>query len=119
VVTERGDIMNEITDYIFIKPELLWIIVIIGSIAVVGIVDFVKCFIKNKTAVKWIVLFVSLIIAIILSPLVPSLVTIIVILWLLILAVATIARNAIVDGLPSIISKAMNSMGSPAKEEKK
>jgi predicted MFS family arabinose efflux permease len=105
---------TEITDYIFTKPEVLWVIVVIGSIAVIGVVDFSKCFIKNKQAVKWIVFFVSLIIAIVLSPLVPPLITMIVILWLLILAVSTIARNAIVDGLPSIISRVMGNMGNLA-----
>jgi hypothetical protein len=111
----------DITDYIFTKPDILWIIVLIGSVAVIGIVDFAKCFIKSKQAVKWIVFFVSLIIAIVLSPLVPALITIIVILWLLILAVSTICRNAIVDGLPNLTSRIMGNMNNMAnaKEEKK
>jgi len=113
---------TEITDYIYTRPEVLWVIVLIGSIAVIGVVDFAKCFIKNKQAVKWIVFFVSLVIAIILSPLVPPLITTIVILWLLILAVSTICRNAVVDGLPNIINRVMGSMGNNlanAREERK
>jgi hypothetical protein len=110
----------DITDYIFTKPEVLWIIVFIGSVAVIGVVDFLKCFIKKQQAVKWIVFFVSLAVAAVLSPLVPPLVATIVILWLLILAVSTMCRNVIVDGLPAIISRAVEKMnnGAAAKEVK-
>jgi hypothetical protein len=52
----KGGVMQkeylEITDYIFTKPDILWLIVLIGSVAVIGIVDFAKCFIKSKQAVK-------------------------------------------------------------------
>jgi len=91
--------MGDVSEYILTKPETLWIIVLVGAVAVIGITDFIKHFVKNKTASKWIVLVVSLVIAIILSPLVPSRVTTVIMLWLLILALATMARNAIVDGL--------------------
>jgi len=111
--------MDDITDYLFTKPEVLWVIVFIGAVAVIGLVDFLKNFIRNKTAVKWIVLVVSLAISIILSPLVPALITTIIILWLLILAVSTIARNTIVDGLPGIVSKVIGSMGNSPREDKK
>jgi hypothetical protein len=113
--------ITEITDLILTKPDVLWVTVMIGSVAVIVIVDFAKCFIKSKQAVKWIVFFVSLIIAIVLSPLVPALITTIIIFWLLILAVSTICRNAVVDGLPNLTSRFMGSMGgnNSAKEEKK
>ena len=99
--------MSDISDYITSDPNVIWLIVIIGAVAVIGIVDFLKCWVTDKKKVKWIVLFVSLVISIIMSPLVPALVTTIVILWLLVLAVSTIARNAIVKGLPNLIGKLM------------
>jgi len=99
--------MNDFSDYITSDPAVIWLIVIIGSIAVIGLVDFLKCWVSDKKKVKWIVLAVSLVISIIMSPLVPALVTTIVILWLLILAVSTMARNAIVKGLPNLIGKFM------------
>ena len=112
------DNFNEITtvEYLSGKPETFWFIVLTGAVCVVGVVDFVKCWFKNKkSAVKWIVFIISLAIAIILSPLVPPIATGIIILWLAILAVATIARNAVVDGLPAMIAKIM---GAQKKEEK-
>jgi Na+/melibiose symporter-like transporter len=99
--------MREISEYIASDPNVIWLIVIIGAVAVIGLVDFLKCWITDKKKFKWIVLFVSLAIAIIMSPLVPALVTTIVILWLLILAVSTMANNAVKKGLPNIVGKLM------------
>jgi len=89
--------------------ETIWMMAIIGAVCVIGLVDFAKCWISDKKKVKWIVFFISLIIGIVLSPLTSPLISTIIIMWLLILAIATIARNAIVDGLPSLISKVMGS----------
>ena len=97
----------EIMDYLTSKPEVVWLLAIMGAVCVIGVVDFIKCWIKGKKTVKWIVFFVSLFIAVILSPITHPAVTTVIILWLLILALSTIARNAIVDGLPVLISKAM------------
>ena len=81
------------------------LLAVIGSVAVIGVVDFVKNWIRNKKAVKWVVLAVSVAVAIILSPLVPAVITTIIIMALLILAVSTIARNAVVDGIPALVTK--------------
>ena len=107
--------MNYITDFITTQPEIIWLIAFMGAVAVIGLVNFLKYFIQGKKAVKWIVLITSLIIAIVLSPLTPPVVSTIVILWLLILAVSTMARNSIVDGLPAIINKIT---GSSKKDDK-
>jgi len=104
----------EIMDFLVTKPETVWVLVVMGAVAVIGLVDFLKCFVKNKKAVKWMVFFVSLGIAVLMSPITPPMVTTIIMFWLLILAVSTIARNAVVDGLPAIISKAM---GAASKEK--
>jgi Na+/melibiose symporter-like transporter len=99
--------MDDISDYLISDPNVIWLIVIIGAVAVIGLVDFLKCWITGKKKIKWIVLIVSLVVSAIMSPLVPALVTTIVILWLLILAVSTMARNAIAKGLPNLIGKFM------------
>ena len=99
--------MNDLSEYLTSAPEVIWLIVIIGSVAVIGLVDFLRCWVSDKKKVKWVVLFVSLVISIIMSPLVPATVTTIVILWLLMLAVSTLARNAVVKGLPNLIGKLM------------
>ena len=100
--------MNYITDFITTQPEIIWLIAFMGAVAVIGLVNFLKYFIQGKKAVKWIVLLVSLGIAFTLSPLTPPIVTTIVMLWLLILAIATLARDAIVDGIPKIIGGLMS-----------
>ncbi|MCL2381854.1 MAG: hypothetical protein FWC64_09740 [Treponema sp.] len=100
--------MQNVSDFITTQPEIVWLIALMGAVAVIGLVNFLKCFIHGKKAVKWIVLFVSLGIAFILSPLTPPIVTTVVILWLLVLAIATIARDAIVDGMPKLIGGLMN-----------
>jgi len=105
----------DIHAFLITNPNIIWMLVVIGSVAVIGVVDFVKNW-THKKAVKWVVLFVSLVIAIVLSPLTPPLLATIIILWLLILAVATIARNAVVDGLPLLVTRFM---GAAKPEEKK
>jgi len=105
----------DINSFLVTNPNIIWMLVLIGAVAVIGVVDFVKNW-THKKAVKWVVLIVSLIIAIVLSPLTPPLLSTIIILWLLILAVATIARNSVVDGLPSLVARFM---GTAKPEEKK
>jgi len=105
----------DINAFLVTNPNIIWMLVLIGSVAVIGVVDFVKNWTRKK-AVKWVVLFVSLIISIVLSPLTPPLLSTIIILWLLILAVATIARNSVVDGLPFLVTRFM---GTAKPEDKK
>jgi predicted MFS family arabinose efflux permease len=110
----------DIHAFLVTNPNVIWLLVIIGSAAVIGVVDFCKNWFRKK-AVKWAVLFVSLAVAIVLSPLTPPMVATIIILWLLILATATIARNAVVDGLPSLVGRFMGAAKPPEDkpEEKK
>jgi predicted MFS family arabinose efflux permease len=108
----------DIHSFLTTNPNVIWLLVVIGSVAVIGVVDFVKNW-THKKSVKWVVFFVSFVIAIVLSPLTPPLIATIIILWLLILAVATIARNAIVDGLPNLVTKFMGSAKLPEPEAKK
>jgi uncharacterized membrane protein len=107
--------MMEISDYLISDPEVIWILVIICSVSVIGITNFLKSWIKNKRLIKWVVLFISLGISIINTPLVGPIMTTIIDIWLLTLAVSTMARDAIVDGLPKIISKLMGNI--PGKEK--
>ena len=97
-------------DFISSQPEVIFTVVLICSISVIGIADFIKCWVTSKKAVKWIVLWTSLAIAIINSHLVPPVLTTIIDIWLLTLSVSTIARNAVVDGLPALVSKMMGSI---------
>lgn len=96
----------EITGFISANPNVIWVMVVICSVAVIGVVDFVKNWVTKK-AVKWVVLFVSLGVAMANSPLVPALITTVLDMWLLTLAVSTIARNSVVDGLPSLVARFM------------
>jgi len=105
----NGETMG-ILDYLASQPEVIWLSALTGAVCVIGLADFAKCWIKGKKAVKWIVLLCSLFVAYILSPLVPAVVTAVIIMWLLILAIATIARNAVVDGLPALVSRAIGSI---------
>jgi hypothetical protein len=106
----------DIYDFLSTNPNVIWLLVIIGSVAVIGLVDFCKNWVRKK-ATKWIVLLVSFGVAIVLSPITPQLVSTIIIMWLLILAVSTLARNAIVDGLPNIVAGFMKAMSVPPKLE--
>ena len=87
----------------------MWTIVIMGAVATLGLSEFFKCWVKRKLRIKWMVFFTSLAIGFILSPLVPPVVTTVVITWLLILAVAVLAHRTILDGIPNLISKVMQS----------
>ena len=106
----------DIHNFLITNPNVIWMLVVIGSVAVIGVVDFVKNW-THKKAAKWVVLFVSLVIAIVLSPITHPLVATIIILWLLILAVATIARNSVVDGLPFLVKRFMGA-AKPEEENK-
>jgi predicted MFS family arabinose efflux permease len=97
----------DVLSYLISEPTVIWMLAIIGAVCVIGLVDFLKCWVKRKAAVKWVVFIVSLLIAIIISPIIPPVITTIIILWLLILSLATITRNSIVDGLPNLIEKIM------------
>jgi hypothetical protein len=110
----------DIYGFISTNPNVIWLLVVIGSVAVIGAVDFCKNWLRKRT-VKWAVLFTSLGIALVLSPLVPAWISTVVIMWLLILSVSTIARNAVVDGLPSLVARFMGAMKPPENktEEKK
>lgn len=103
--------MKHVGDFLTTQPEIIWLIALMGAVAVIGLVNFLKCFIQGKKAVKWVVLFTSLGIAFVLSPLTPPIVTTVIILWLLVLALATIARDAIVDGIPKLIGVMNRSTG--------
>lgn len=97
----------DLIQFLITEPTALWTLAVLGAVCVIGLADFLKNWIKRKTAIKWMVFFVSLFVSYILSPLVHPAITAVVIMWLLILAISTMARNAIVDGLPAIISKLM------------
>lgn len=105
-MSERAGL--DILNFIITKPEVIWSISLIGAICVVGVVDYLRCFFENKKKfIRWVVLFLSLIVAIIFSPIVPSVITTIVIIWLLILSIATIAKKALIDGVPILINQIM------------
>lgn len=92
-------------------PSNLWMVALIGAVCVIGITNFLKNWITNKKIIKWAVLLVSLFIGIVMSPLVEAIYTTIIIMWFLILAIATLARDAIVAGLPGMISGIMERGG--------
>jgi hypothetical protein len=108
----------DIHAFLITNPNVIWILVVIGSVAVIGLVDFCKNWFHKK-AVQWVVLCVSLGVAVVLSPITPPLVATILILWLLILAVSTIARNAVIDGLPHLVSGFLKFMGTIRLETEK
>lgn len=89
------------------RPEVIWILSLIGGVCVIGIVNYLKCWVKNKETIKWLVFFVSLLIAFILSPLISPIITVLLILWFLILSVATIAFDAVTKGLPHMVKNTM------------
>jgi len=95
--------MKNVGDFITTQPEIIWLIAFMGAVAVIGLVNFLKGFIPNKKAIKWIVLFCSLGISFILSPLVPPILTTIIMIWLLVLAIATIAWDVVIKGIPKIV----------------
>ena len=96
----------DILNFIITKPEIIWVLALMGAVCVIGVVDYLRCFFeKKKQAVRWVVLFMSLFVAIILSPITPKIISTITIIWLLILALATIGKKAIIDGIGGIINK--------------
>ena len=98
-----------ILNYMVTRPEIVWMLALMGAVCVIGIVDYSRCFFSGrKKAIRWIVLILSLAVAIILSPITPPLLTVIIILWLLILALASIGKKAIIDGIPKIIDQTIN-----------
>ena len=102
----------DILEFVTSRPEVIWILAFTGAVCVIGVVDYLKNFFdKKKNKIRWVVLIVSLLIAIILSPITPTLVTTIVIIWLLILALATIGKQYIIDGIGGLINRIIGSMG--------
>lgn len=96
----------DILNFIISRPETIWIIAFMGAVCVIGVVDYLRCFFeKKKSIARWVVLFLSLFVAIILSPVTPEIISTIIIIWLLILALSTIGKKAIIDGIPAIINK--------------
>ena len=96
----------DILNFIITKPEIIWSIALIGAVCVVGVVDYLRCFFEGKKSViRWVVLILSLIVAVIFSPIVPKIITTIIIIWLLILSLSTIAKKTIIDGILAMINK--------------
>jgi len=109
----------DILNFIMTKPEVIWILALIGAVCVIGVVDFLRCFFeKKKNTIRWVVLILSLLVAFVLSPIVHTLITTIIILWLLILALATIGKKHIIDGIGNIIDKVTNTKTTSEKGEK-
>ena len=107
----------KITDFLVNKPENIWILAIVGAVCVIGVVDYLKCFFEGKKkAIRWVVLFMSLIVAFLLSQTVPAIISFLVITWLLILALATIFKKHIIDGIGALIDKIANSISGKKKE---
>ena len=101
---EKNDL--DIVSILYTKPEIIWMLALIGAICTIGVVDYLRCFFeKKKNIIRYVVLITSLIVAFVLSPIVHSLITFIVILWLLILALATIGKKHIIDGIGNIVNK--------------
>jgi 4-amino-4-deoxy-L-arabinose transferase-like glycosyltransferase len=110
----------DILNFIETKADILLLIALVGAICVIGVVDYLRCFFEQKkNAIRWIVLFMSLFVALTLSPITPKSITTIVILWLLILALSTIGKKYIVDGIGSIITRIIGTTSIISKEDKK
>ena len=109
----------DILSFITSKPEVLWSVSLIGAVCVIGLVDYFKCFFESrKKATRWVVLFVSLAVSVILSPLVPGVITAIIIVWFLILSIATIAKKNIIDSIQLIIIKMTGCINKEGPEKK-
>jgi hypothetical protein len=101
----------DILSFMVSKPEIVWMLALMGAVCVIGVVDYLRCFFEGKKkAIRWVVLFLSLFVAIVLSPIIPPFITVIVILWLLILALATIGKKAIIDGIPLLVNTVINKL---------
>ena len=109
--------MKDILDLIALDPSSIWLIALIGAVCVVGVVDYLRCFFEQnkKHIVRWVVLAMSIFVGVILSPAVPSKFSIVVIFILLVLALASIGKKALIDGIPKLIDKMV---GSASKEIK-
>lgn len=100
--SERINLLNIMVT----KPEIVWMLAFMGAVCVIGVVDYLRCFFeKKRNTIRWVVLIISLFVSIILSPIIPSFFTVIVILWLLILALATIGKKHIIDGIGNLMDK--------------
>jgi hypothetical protein len=96
----------DILNFMVTKPEIVWLLSLMGAVCVIGVVEYLKCFFeKKKNATRWVVLFLSLSVAVVISPLVPNIITTVVIIWLLIIALSTIGKKNIIDGIGGIINK--------------
>jgi hypothetical protein len=101
----------DVLNFMSTKPEVLLLIALLGALCVVGVVDYLRCFFeKKRNTIRWVVLLLSLLVAIVLSPITPRFVATIIILWLLILALATIGKKALIEGVPMIILMVVNKM---------
>jgi hypothetical protein len=108
----------DILNFMVTKPEVIWMLALMGAVCVVGVVDYLRCFFeKKRNVIRWVVLFLSLLVAIILSPIVPTIITTIVIIWLLILALATIGKKHIIDGIGGLINKMTGASTNKTKRE--
>jgi len=51
------------------RPEIIWLLALMGAVCVIGVVDYLRCFFERKqNTIRWVVLFVSLFVAFTLSP---------------------------------------------------
>ena len=109
----------DILNFMISRPEIVWMLALMGAVCVIGVVDYLKCFFEKKRNVtRWVVLFLSLFVAVIISPLVPAILTTIIIIWLLILALATIGKKHIIDGIEGLIEKMIGISNNNKKENK-
>jgi len=100
----------DILNFIVSSPGTIWNIALMGAVCVIGVVDYLRCFFeKKKNSIRWVVLFMSLLVAVIFSPIVPNVITTVVIIGLLILALATIGKKHIMDGIGGLIEKIIGS----------
>jgi hypothetical protein len=96
----------DILNFMITKPEIVWMLALMGAVCVIGVVDYLRCFFeKKRNVIRWVVLFLSLLVAIVFSPIIPTIITTIVIIWLLILALATIGKKHIIDGIGGLINR--------------
>jgi len=100
----------DIYSFIITKPEIVWMLAFMGATCVIGTIDYLKTsfFEKKKNATRFLVLFLSILIAVTLSPITPPFITIIIILTLLIISLSTIGKKHIVDGIGKLIDGVIN-----------
>jgi hypothetical protein len=101
---KKGRCKMGITEFTGATPDVLFIIAVIGALCVIGATDYLRCFFETtKRATRWVVLAMSLFVAVNISPLVPVLATTVVIGWLLTLALATLFKKHIIDAVGKVI----------------